>query len=303
VKPWLVIGVVVGALGVARLARYGAVNELAELEIVDEPFTPSQSATPFISLGYRELLADLLFARLRGYYGGYYTTTADGLATLGEAVVTADPYFEPAYDFAAGAMTIAPFGVDQAAYKRSIALLERGIPIFPQNWKMPLLAGQMYIQDLTTEDPAERRKWDERGVLLVESAIRKPNAPVQTNADWAAVIRTRLGQRDRAVSGLRELLLTTKDRKVQQKLTARLALLEKQDASEIASELYEGRKRFDNTWKSIRPELSVTMYILLGPHLGTSFDMTDLATGGRDFIGGDEIERLEPLYEEPAPTP
>lgn len=302
-KPWLVIGVIAGSLGAARLARTAAVSELSSLEIIDEPFTPSQGATPFVSLGYRELLADLLYARLRGYYGGYYTTTADGIATLGEAIVAADPYFEVAYDFTAGAMTIAPIGVDQSAYQRSIALLERGIPLFPQNWKMPLLAGQTYIQDLKTEDPVQRRKWDERGVLLVESAIRKPNAPVQVSGDWAAVVRTRLGQRDRAISGLRELLLTTKDPRVQQRLTARLAVIEKQDAAEIASELYESRKQFDAKWKAVRPEVSATMYLLIGPHLGTSFDMTDLATGGRDFIGGDDIERLEPLYDEPAPAP
>jgi hypothetical protein len=303
VRQWLVLTVAVGALAGARLARWGAIAKINSLESIDEPFTVSERAAPFLSLGYRELLADLLYVRLRGYYGGYYDTTSDSLASLGEAIVTVDPYFERVYAFAANAMTIAPHGVDQAIFLRSIALLERGIPLFPRNWPMPLLAGQLYLQDLKTDDTQQRRRWDERGVLLVESAIRKPGAPVVMNADWSAVIRTRLGQRDRAISGLRELLLMTKDPKVQKRLLTRLAMIQDEDATEIAAELADMKKRFESAWKSERPTVSSSMYFLLGRPLGTRFDLVDLATGGRDFLGGDEFERLEPPTDEPSPAP
>ncbi|HLL21228.1 MAG TPA: hypothetical protein VK427_03805, partial [Kofleriaceae bacterium] len=154
-KSWLALVVVVIALAGARLARSAAVAERGELEIIDEPYTPSQEAAPFLSLGYRELMADLLYVRLRGYYGGYYDTTSAGVAALGEAIVALDPKFEKAYDFAANAMTITPRGVDQASFRRAVALLERGVVEFPRNWQIPLLAGQMYIQDLKSNDPAQ----------------------------------------------------------------------------------------------------------------------------------------------------
>ncbi len=37
------------------------------------------------------------------------------------------------------------------------------------------------------------------------------------------------------------------------------------------------------------------MYLLLGPPLSPSFDLADLATGGRDLVGTQDIERLEPV--------
>ena len=67
----------------------------------------------------------------------------------------------------------------QASYLRALAVLEKGITIFPDDWKLPYLAGEIYTQDLQTTDPAQRRAWDERGTLLTESAIRKPKAPVE----------------------------------------------------------------------------------------------------------------------------
>jgi len=304
VRLWVAILVAVVAFTGARLARMGAVIERESLEIVDEPFTPSQAAAPFVSLGYRELWADLLYVRLRGYYGGYYGTTANGVASLGEAIVTLDPKFERIYEFTANAMTLAPSGVDQSIFLRSIALLERGIAQFPLNWPMPMLAGQIYIQDLQTDDKQQRRAWDERGVLLVESAVRKPGAPQQV-AGWAALIRTRLGQRDRAIKGLRELLLLTNDPKVQKRLLAQLATIEQADSAEIAAELSQMRTHFETTWKAERPAVRASMYVLIGPPLGAAFDLADLALGGREIIGEqlEEFERLEPADESDKPTP
>ena len=82
-------------------------------------------------------------------------------------------------------------------------MLERGIAEFPDDWKLPYLAGQIYTQDLVTDDPNQRREWNERGTLLTESAIREPGPPQQA-ATWVAFMRTKLGQRDRAIKDLRE---------------------------------------------------------------------------------------------------
>jgi hypothetical protein len=37
------------------------------------------------------------------------------------------------------------------------------------------------------------------------------------------------------------------------------------------------------------------MYLLLGPPLSPRFDLADLATGGRDLVGTQDIEQLEPV--------
>ena len=276
------------ALGIAAIGFVGArsarvlAKESQPADVTSAPFAPSPDAAPFISLGYREVSADVLFVRLRGYFGDYQNT-GDGMASLCEAIVALDPQEHYAYEFCARAMTLARQGVDQSIYLRAIALLERGIREFPSEWRFPNLAGQIYTQDLVTKDPAQRRAWDEKGTLLVESAIRKPGAPADLGA-WAAVMRTKFGQTERATQGLRELLLVTTDEAARKALIAKLAEIEHQNADAVAAELLETRHEFDDVWKRDRPVLPATWYVLLGKRLQPGFDMASLATGGRDLV-------------------
>jgi len=276
----------------ARFAR-DAAEQRAPQVIADEPYAPAPETAPLVTLGYRELFADLLFLRLKGYFGGR-ENTANGVAGLVEAIVALDPQYHRIYEWGARAITLAGRGVDNAAYLRAIAVLDTGTRQFPSDWKLPYLAGEIYSQDLQTRDPAERRAWDERATLLTESAIRKPNAPADA-ATWAATMRTRLGQHQRAVDGLREMLLVTDDASVRERLLAKLADLENTSASELAADLLDARHRFEAGWLAVRPAVPLTIYVLIGPPLRPGFDLADLATGGRDLVGVQPEERLEPL--------
>jgi hypothetical protein len=290
--PLLAAAVVLAALGGARVARVAAEAEAPQV-LSDEPYAPAADTAPLVTLGYRELAADLLFLRLKGYFGGN-ESTANGVASLVEAIVALDPQFHRIYEWGARAITLASRGIDNATLLRALAVLDAGARQFPDDWKLPYLAGEIYTQDLRTTDPAQRRAWDERGTLLTESAIRKPNAPIEA-ATWAATMRTRLGQHQRAVDGLREMLLTTSDEAARARLLAKLADLEHDAASELAAELQEARHRFEVAWHAARPAVPASMYLLLGPPLSPRFDLADLATGGRDLVGTQDIERLEPV--------
>jgi hypothetical protein len=283
--------VAVLAIGGARMAREAAERQAPQV-IADEPYAPAPEVAPLLALGYRELAADLLFLRLRGYFGGT-ENTARGIAALVEAIVALDPHYQRIYEWGARAITLAGRGVDNAAYLRAIAVLDAGARQFPGDWKLPYLAGEIYTQDLETTNPAERRAWDERGTLLTESAIRKPNAPVEA-ATWAATMRTRLGQRQRAIDGLREMLLVTDNDRARARLLDKLADLEHGSANALASELLEARHRFEAAWLADRPAVPASMYLLIGPPLAPSFDLEDLATGGRELVGTQPVERLDP---------
>jgi hypothetical protein len=280
------------ALGGARYLRQAAEDEAPKV-IADEPYAPAPDTAPMVALGYRELFADLLFLRLKGYFGGR-ENTARGVAGLVEAIVALDPQYHRIYEWGARAITLAERGVDNDAYQRAIAVLEAGGQQFPDDWKLPYLEGEIYTQDLQTRDPAERRAWDERGTLLTESAIRKPNAPAEA-ATWAATMRTRLGQHQRAVDGLREMLLVTNDDAARARLLTKLADLERTSASELGSELLDARKAFQSAWLAARPTVPASMFVLIGAPLSTRFDLATLATGGRDLVGTHAIERVEPL--------
>ena len=284
--------VAVLAIGGARMAREAA-EDLAPRTIEDEPYAPAPDAAPMVALGYRELFSDLLFLRLRGYFGGR-ENTANGIAALVEAIIALDPQYHRIYEWGARAITMAGRGVDNAAYLRAVAVLEAGAREFPDDWKLPYLAGEIFTQDLQTKDPAERRTWDERGTLLTESAIRKPTAPAQA-ATWAATMRTRLGQHQRAIDGLREMLLVTDDSSTRSRLLDKLAELENASASELAAELFDARRRFEAEWQARRPAVPASTYVLLGPRLSQTFDLGELATGGRDLVGAQPVERPEPL--------
>jgi tetratricopeptide (TPR) repeat protein len=283
--------VAIVALGGARALRVAAEAEAPRV-IADEPYAPAPGTAPLVTLGYRELFADLLFLRLKGYFGGH-ENTANGVAALVEAVVALDPEYHRIYEWGARAITLAGRGVDNDAYRRALAVLEAGAERFPDDWKLPYLAGEIYTQDLVTKDPAERRAWDERGTLLTESAIRKPNAPAEA-ATWAATMRTRLGQHQRAVDGLREMLLVTNDDTARTRLLAKLADLEASSASELAIELLDARHAFQRAWMAARPTVPASMFVLIGRPLSARFDLGTLATGGRDLVGTQAIERSEP---------
>lgn len=288
-KAVVALAIALVSIGGARFARE-AVG--ARTDVVEEPYAPSATSAPIVSLGFREALADLFWIRLTGYFGGP-DSTSDGVAAIVEAINALDPRFQRPYEYGARAITITR-GVTQKSYLRSLAVLEHGMKEFPDDWKLPMLAGQIYTQDLETTDPAQRRAWDERGTLLTESAIRKPGAPTDA-ATWVAFMQTKLGQRDRAIQDLREMILVTRDDNARHTLLDKLATLVDSDSDELAAEVLEERKRFDSKWKRDRPTIPPEMYILLGPRIRPGFDMTDLATGGLDLQTVAPPEKLEPL--------
>jgi hypothetical protein len=282
-----------GALIGARAARSAANAERHEASGPEVPFAPSVGAAPFLSLGYQEVAADVLYVRMLGYFMGDDSVGHD-VANLAEAVTTLDPHFHRAYDTGANAMMLAKHGVDRNVFLRATALLERGMRAFPDDWRLPYLAGQIYTQDLKTENPVQQRAWDEKGTLLIESAIRKPGAPMRI-ATWAATMRTKLGQHERARAGLRELLLVTSPGPTRERLTAALAELEHKDASAVAAEVFAERSKFEKQWKHERPSVSATFFTLIGPPLQPGFDVVDLATGGHDLLVEPDVTEPEPL--------
>ena len=284
--------VAVMAFGGARLARTAANARSGERSTV-APYAPSPAAAPIVSLGFRELAADVLFVRMLGYLGNG-DTDASAIADLSESIAALDPTFRRNYDVGPIAMSGAKRGVDNAIHLRAIALLEGASESFPTMFRYPNLQGQIYLVDLQTTDPAQRRAWDEAGARLLESAARKPNAPANLGLQ-AAILQSRFGQQQRAIQNLRELILITEDPKSREQLFARLAELSKDDSGEIAAELTLERRRFDREWSTNRDSVPRSIYILVGPPLGATFDLDALALGGRDVIAADLFERLEPL--------
>src|SRR5688500_5991667 len=89
--PVIALLVAAVAFAGAHAARRQAKQE-GRAELVDRPFAPSPTVAPIMTLGYRELAADLLFARMIGYWGSPDNEAA-AIADLAEAIVALDPQF------------------------------------------------------------------------------------------------------------------------------------------------------------------------------------------------------------------
>jgi hypothetical protein len=170
-------------------------------------------------------------------------------------------------------------------------VLERGIVEFPDSYRLVELAGQIYIGDLETDDPAQRAEWDEKGAALLEHAVRMPNAPIGAAAQVAA-IRTKLGQHERAVRDLRELILNADEGAARQRLIEKLAELEARDAAELEEELQFHAERFERAWKAALPEAPAAMYILLGDPPTPYIDFAELAAEPALFAEEPEFEAV-----------
>jgi hypothetical protein len=288
----LVLAAAIAAIIAAQAVRGFANDERGELG-TDEPFAPSPTTTQVISLGYRELVADLLFFRLIGYFGGG-SHTAEGVAALVEAIAAADPNYEKIYVWGGRAMVASRHGLSNEVALRAVALLERGAAVFPQDHKIPMLAGEILLTNVQAKDPEEKRRLNERAAKFIESAVRKPNAPASA-ATLAAHLRSKLGQRQQAIDSLREMMLITQDEGARKQLLEKLSELAGKDADAIASELLESRRRFERAWRTERPSVPPGLFVLIGAREEPGFDLGDLATGGRDLVGADSFEQLEPL--------
>lgn len=260
---------------------------------LDPPYAPSPSSARLLSLGYREALADLLWIRVLGYVGGD-DDRASSTRQLIEAIVALDPRFQRIYAWGGLAMSAIGTGATEADYLAAIAVLERGAREFPADYRIPLYAGQIYVTDLTTDDPEKARAWQTAGARWLERAVRVPGAP-HGMATLAAHLRTKLGQREQAIRDLRELVLYTSDTSQRDRLVKKIAELEGASSDAIDHELAVAARQFQDAWDRERPELPPTTYVLVGPPLPTWFAPDDLAVD-RDLIGADPpIEPLEPV--------
>lgn len=299
----LVVLATAGALLVgARWLRADASAERATWPSEDAaPYAPSPGAIPFVSLGYRELAADLLWIRMLGYLGGHADTAA-GIHGLVVATAAADPSYPEVYTIGARAMRVADKGVDATALEQAAEFVQSGMAAHPDDYALPQLAGEIYIADLGTKDPARKRAWQEKGAALLEKALRMPGASAE-DATLVAWLRSTLGQHERAVRELREMMLITKDAASKRDILAKLAELEQRDASAIELEIKTASAAFDAAWQRDRPEVPEGLYVLLGPKHKPYIDFGDLASD-RDLLDVGEAEaELAPLVDEPsAPT-
>jgi hypothetical protein len=226
---------------------------------------PSPRVARLLSFGYNELAADLAWARTLVYYGDgiAHESTLQDVDQLLELVNAFDPRFRRPYLWGGYATVFRRRLATQKEYRASVVLLERGVAAFPQDWELAWLLGLRYYLDLKSDDPAEQRRFKEQGVDWISRAMRMPDAPPDLPG-LAAALRTELGQKDRALRELREMILETSDEKARAKLIARYASLASEGEAE---QLAQAKREFDAEWTAHLPYVPPALFTLIGPAL------------------------------------
>ena len=152
-------------------------------------------------------------------------------------------------------------------------ILRRGVAVFPNDWELSWLLGLRLFYDLKAPTPEEQKRQQEEGAMYIERAMRLPNAPGDLPL-LAASLRTKLGQKERALRELREMILITEDEKARETLEARYAVMASEDAS---NDLAAEARQLDADWRKYLPYASRTLFIILGPPPPSAINLKQLA--------------------------
>ncbi len=243
-------------------------------QVETRSFIPAPDLAGVVALGYRELAADLFWARTLVYYG-------DGIARRGnldevdallELVNTLDPHFRRPYRWGGYATTYRGGASTENEFWGSIRVLERGLAALPDDWELAWLLGLRYAYDLKGKTPEEQRAHREKGAEYLESAMRMPSSPADLPL-VAASLRTKLGQKDRALRELREMILTTENEKTRRLLQQRYAALASENMGE---EVAQAGKAFEMEWRATLPYVPASFFVLVGPAMTSKTDLETL---------------------------
>jgi tetratricopeptide (TPR) repeat protein len=252
---------------------------------------PPPQAAPVVAMGYRQLWADINWARLLVYYGTNQREDASFsfryLTRFLDNIIALDPRFERVYEWASYSVTYQGSTVEPEEYALSVRYLEQGMKEYPDRYRFFWLAGIRYYMDLESDDPAEQRRLREHGAALIEQAMHKPDAPTNITT-LAAGLRTNLGQHERALDNLRQVIMSTEDPKAQETLIKTYRALA---GKEFPEEATRAKAELQRGWMAEMPFASPNMYIVLGDRPAATFDLEALAA---------EHDVFSALVDEPA---
>jgi hypothetical protein len=206
-----------------------------------------------------------------------------------DALFDTDPGFKRVYRWAAFAVTYKEEQPTQEEFQLSLKYLDRAMAEYPDDPEYLWLAGTRYFLDLKPADEKLRQQYREKGVELIESAMRKPNAP-RSYTELAAAFNTKLGRQQRALRNLEETILTVESPEARAKLIEKLRLYE---ADDLADELEAVTRDLETRWKATLPYAPPSLYFILGDRPSPVIDFDQLATE-RDLFGSDAEEPTAP---------
>ncbi len=245
-------------------------------------YLPRASALRALSLGHRELAADLVFIRGLIYFGsemarskatGEKTEHYKWLENYLETIVALDPLWKTPYRWAGVATMYDGRAITNPSVKRSNHFLEMGVQRFPSDWELPFMLGCNYLFELHTEDAAERATWRRQGAEWIRHAALVGGGPPWVPLLAATIMREE-GQDEAAVRHLEEVYISTSDEKTRIEVRNRLLSLKSKVDVERAE---HQRKEFEDAWHKTLPYAPADLFVITGARRPPRLDLEYLA--------------------------
>ena len=105
-------------------------------------YLPSGKVLHIVSLGFDQVVADIIFIKMIGYFATHNATdhTYTWLYHMTDITTDLDPYFKFPYVFAGLMLNLEANQFDNARM-----ILEKGISVYPNDWYLPFLLGLNYF--------------------------------------------------------------------------------------------------------------------------------------------------------------
>lgn len=278
--------VVVGLFFMAKSFGAKALEDRKTWPVEEEyVLLPPPQAARFTSLGYNELAADTTWVRALVYYGSQIKGDENYryLEKFIDNIIALDPQFKRAFTWAVSAVTYKNGQGTQEEFRIAANYYEKAIKVYPEDWEFAWRGGLLYWFDVWDEDPTKNAQFKERGAELMERATRSPGAPDHL-AGKATTMRTKLGQKERALDLLKERLFTTDDPKARENIMRRFRTISDDGSGD---ELQSVNERFNQLRSESFDLAPADFFVLLGTKPRTSIKFDALANA-RNLIGSQD---------------
>lgn len=212
-----------GSIVLAATARARLVPPARPQQTEEPVYLPKAEYLRPMSLGFANVMADILWFRTISYFGGHYrgNRVYPWLAHMCDLVTDLDPRAEHVYRFAG---VILPWEAGEA--DEGIRLLEKGVRVFPDSWVMHYWLGFNYY--FFKSDFRQAAFYLHRAAELPDA---HPNA-----ARLAALLYTKQYGADTASAFLREMERNTDDPQMQEVVRRHLIEAQLSDGLEQLSQ-------------------------------------------------------------------
>lgn len=224
-------------------------------------YVPDTRMLRVLFLGYDQAAADVVWVRTLEYFARHFNGDRQyrWLEHFLDQVIELDSRFQKVYHWA-GANVLYGRRFTNANVRLSNRFYELALENDPNDFEAAYRLGLNYFIELKSDDPDERRLFQEKGLAYLEMASSMPGSPDRLKS-LVAGISSRLGKQQLAQQYLIDLFLTTNDPDQKESLRHRIERMRQEMGQGVAAHAAE---RFEENWKDTLPYVPPALFALLG---------------------------------------